>query len=223
MVARLDEPRTEPQSVALVRAQQLDLARVEAELVQPAQPLFQPEALVAREHLLVRQLGPQPVVARDHLLRELERVLVADVEQLAVEVLARDREIVRPLPVGELLVHLGRLGVDEVGGELAGVAAEERVRQRAVAPEEPGEVQAHEQLRERVEQEIERRRENRARQHEPVRQRVVEVTREQHRLLARPRALTTPTASTAGRPSSASARSSRYSRCARRGGSSFSA
>jgi hypothetical protein len=45
---------------------------------------------------------------------------------------------VHALAFGELLVQLGRLRVDEVRGELAGVATEERVRERAVAPEEPG-------------------------------------------------------------------------------------
>ena len=46
-------------------------------------------------------------------------------------------------------------------------------------------MQAHEQLRERVEQQVERRGEDGTRQHEPVRQRVLEVAREQHRLVAR--------------------------------------
>jgi hypothetical protein len=45
-----------------------------------------------------------------------------------------------------------RLRVDEVRGERARVAAEERVRERAVAPEEAGEVQPDQQLAERVEQ-----------------------------------------------------------------------
>ncbi len=84
---------------------------------------------MAREDLLVRQLAPEPLVAREHLLDELERVLVTDVEQLAVQVLTRDLEVVRPLPVAQLLVQLGGLGVDEVRGEPAGVAAEERVRE----------------------------------------------------------------------------------------------
>ena len=89
------------------------------------------------------------------------------------------------LPVRELLVQLAGLRVDEIRGEPARVAPEERVRQRAVAPEEARKVQAHEQLGERVEQQVERRGEDRARQHEAVRQRVLEVPREQHRFLAR--------------------------------------
>jgi len=93
-------------------------------------------------------------------------------------------KVVPPLSVGELLVHLGGLGVDEVCGELTSVAPEERVRQRAVAPEEPGQVEAHEQARERVEQQVERRGQDGPREHEPVWQRVVEVARHQHRLRA---------------------------------------
>ena len=49
-------------------------------------------------------------------------------------------------------MQLAGLGVDEVRGERAGIAAEERVRERAVAPEEPAEVQADEELGDRVEQ-----------------------------------------------------------------------
>ena len=43
------------------------------------------------------------------------------------------------------VVELAGLGVDQVRGEGAGVAAEERVRQRDVAPEEADDVQPHEQ------------------------------------------------------------------------------
>ena len=44
------------------------------------------------------------------------------------------------------------LGVDEVGGEGAGVPPEQGVGQRAVAPGEAGEVQPHDQHRERVDE-----------------------------------------------------------------------
>ena len=63
-----------------------------------------------------------------------------------------DLEVVRALPVGQPRVQLAGLGVDEVGGERAGVAAEQRVRQRAVAPVEAGQVQPDEQPGQRVEQ-----------------------------------------------------------------------
>ena len=49
-------------------------------------------------------------------------------------------------------MELTRLGIDEIGGERARVTAEERVRERAVAPEEAAEVEADEELGARVEQ-----------------------------------------------------------------------
>ena len=59
-----------------------------------------------------------------------------EVEQLAEDVDAGDVEVVLALPVGELLVQLAGLGVDEVRRERAGVTPEQRVGQGAVLPEE---------------------------------------------------------------------------------------
>ena len=76
-----------------------------------------------------------------------------EVEELAGDVDACDLEVVLALAVREAaLVELARLGIDEVGGERARVATEQRVRQRHVAPEEPDDVQPHEQHGERVDQ-----------------------------------------------------------------------
>ena len=63
----------------------------------------------------------------------------------------------------------------------AGVAAEQRVRQRAVAPEEAGQVEPHEQADEGVEQAVAevRDRQPAPRQQRAVRQRVVEVAGDQ--------------------------------------------
>ena len=58
------------------------------------------------------------------------------------------------LPVAQLRMEIARLGIDQVGRERAGIAPEERVGERAVAPEEAREVDAHEQLGERVEQAV---------------------------------------------------------------------
>ena len=55
-------------------------------------------------------------------------------------------------PGVRLGVQLSGFGVHEVGGELAGVAPKQRVRQGDVAPIEADEVQAHEQQRERVDE-----------------------------------------------------------------------
>ena len=53
-------------------------------------------------------------------------------------------------------MEIAGLGIDQVGRERAGIAPEERVGERAVAPEEAREVDAHEQLGERVEQALRR-------------------------------------------------------------------
>ena len=79
-------------------------------------------------------------------------------------------------------MQLAGLGVDEVGGERAGIAPEERVRERAVAPEEAAEVEPDEQLRARVEQAAAQVGHAAAREERPERQRVVEVARDQDRL-----------------------------------------
>ena len=83
------------------------------------------------------------------------------------------------LAVGEPLVQLARLGIHHVRGQRAGVAAEKQVRERAVAPEEADEVQADERLDERVEERVLRGRADPAREHEPVRERELEVARDQ--------------------------------------------
>ena len=79
-------------------------------------------------------------------------------------------------------MELAGLGVDEVGGERARIAAEERVRERAVAPEEAAEVEAHEQLRAGVEQAPAQVGDAAAGEERPERERVVEVARDQDRV-----------------------------------------
>src|SRR4051794_21085694 len=94
--------RLQTQPVSLIGPLQLDLAGVEAELVQAAKPLLEVEALVLGKDLLVSQLVPEPLVRAEHLIDELERLVEAHIEQLAVEVLAREIEVVHALPVGKL-------------------------------------------------------------------------------------------------------------------------
>ncbi len=79
-------------------------------------------------------------------------------------------------------MQLAGLGVDEVGGERAGVAAEERVRERAVAPEEAADVQPREQLGERVQQMRAQVGERGAAEERAVGKRVLEVARDQDRV-----------------------------------------
>ena len=117
-----------------------------------------------RERLLVGERRPQRAVRRHDAVGDRDRVDAAleasagfEVHDLARDVRARDVEVVRALTGGEpALVQLAGLGIHEVRGEGAGVAAEERVRQRHVAPEEADVVQAHEQHRERVDEAIRR-------------------------------------------------------------------
>ena len=106
-----------------------------------------------------------------------------EVEQLAGDVDPGDLEVVLALAVGEpALVELAGLGVDEVGRERAGVAAEQRVRERHVAPEEPHDVQPHEQHRERVDEAGRGVGPKRLREQRPVGQREPQVPRDEHGL-----------------------------------------
>ena len=84
VVAGLDDARVQPQPVVAVLAgDELELVDVEAELVQPVQPLVDPVAGVVAEDLLARQLVPQRLVARDELGRRLLRRELALATELA--------------------------------------------------------------------------------------------------------------------------------------------
>ena len=135
------------------------------------------------------QLVPERLVARDQVGGRLLRSQLAfaaelgfHVGELARDVLLRDHEVVAALPVGEVRMQLARLGVDEVRRERAGVAAEERVRERAVAPEEPAEVKADEELGARVEQPPAQIGHAATCEEGPERERVVEVAGDQDRV-----------------------------------------
>ena len=137
--------------------------------------------------LLAGQLVPQRVVAAGDLLGHLDRVDVGrqqpaglQVEQLAADPLEGKLDVVRALAVGQRRVQLGGLGVDQVGGERAGVEPEQRVRQRAVAPHEAGQVQPGQQLDHRVEQLVGRLPAARVGEQRPVGDRVVEEPGDQH-------------------------------------------
>ena len=189
MVAGLDDVRVEGEPVAARRRLELELVDVEAEAVEPVQALGELVALVGAEGLVARQLAPERGVAGDDLVSRLVGVEVrrqtdlgVDVEQLADNVRLRDVEVVGSLAVGELRVQLAGLRVDEVGGERAGVAAEERVRERAVAPEEAAEMEAREELGERVQGVRAEIGDRRAGEERAVGQRVLEVPRDQDRV-----------------------------------------
>ena len=75
-MAGLDHVRVEPEPVAVGRRVELDLLHVEAEGVQPVQPLVELEPLVGAERLLACELAPERLVAGDHVGSGLVRVEV---------------------------------------------------------------------------------------------------------------------------------------------------
>ncbi len=95
---------------------------------------------------------PQAAVAVDDALRHLDGVgdllevaAGLEVHQLAGDVDPGDLQVVLPLARAQRRAQLAGLGVDEVGGERAGVAAEQGVGQGHVTPPEAGEVQPDEE------------------------------------------------------------------------------
>ena len=139
-----------------------NLVRVEAELVEPAQAVGDPVALLLGfQDLLAGQLLPQRLVPAPELLGDLQRLHVGreqlarlQVEQLAVEPLDGEFHVPLPLPVGQLRMLLAGLRVDQVRLQRARVVPEQGVGQRAVAPEKARQVQPDQQLDQRVEQPV---------------------------------------------------------------------
>ena len=160
VVARLDDVRVEPEPVAVGRRLDLDLLDVEAELVQPVQPLVELEPLVRgrtspRASARSRARGSGATTSSPSSSGSTSSgspTSASTSSSSPIDVRPRDVEVVLALAVGQLAVQLTRLRVDEVGGERARVAPEERVRERAVAPEEAAEMQAREELGERVQE-----------------------------------------------------------------------
>ena len=183
VVVRLGDLGAHAQPGLVVRGDQLDLAGAEAEVVEPLEPLEHPEALLlGRDELLAGELVPEGLVLGADAHGQLDRVDVVgqearglDVQQLRADAVDGQVDVVRPLPVGEGRVPLDGLGVDQVGGHGAGVRAEERVRQRRVAPEDAVEVQPHEQPDHRVDELLGRVLAARRREQVAVGDRVVEV------------------------------------------------
>ena len=137
-----------------------ELANVEAQLVEAldalphAPPLAHVEGLRPREHL------PQVGVAGHDAIADLNRVDAGlqersglEVHEFADDVRPGDVDVVQPLALRQSLrVELTGLGVDQISGEGARVAPEERVGQRDIPPVEAEQVQAHEQDRQSVDQ-----------------------------------------------------------------------
>ncbi len=143
----------------------------------------------AVELLDVGQLGPQfAVAALDGLHQNqwvqglVEQAAGLQVAELTVEVGAGDGEVVLPLAIGQLVVQLTGLGVDQVRGEGAGVASEQRVGQRHVAPEETDQVQPSQQHDHGVDQPVDRVLAYAAAEQRAVGQRELQVAGDQDRV-----------------------------------------
>ena len=165
------------------------LADVETEGVQPVHAFGDAPGLVDGERLLVGEGAPQRVVRRHQAVGDGDGIHTAfepttglEVHDLAGDVGAGDVEVVCALARSETVaVQFARLGVDEVRGELARVAAEQRVRQRHVAPVEPHVVQAHEQDGQGVDQARGRVRTQDLGEQRAVRERELQVRGDQRR------------------------------------------
>ena len=189
MVPRVDDLRLDLHGRAADVGRDVELADVEAQVVEAVDACLHAPPLAVAERLGLGEGAPQlavPLGERvadrdgvDVLLEELARL---QVHELADDVDAGDLEVVLALPLRERVVQVARLGVDEVRGERLGVAPEQRVREGHVTPVEADEVQAHEQHRERVDEArggvgLQRLAEQRA-----VRQRELQVLGDEHGL-----------------------------------------
>ena len=112
----------------------------------------------------------------------LEEAAGLEVHQLAGDVDPGDLQVVLALAGAERRAQLAGLGVDEVCGEGAGVAAEQGVRERDVAPPEAGQVQPDQQHRERVDEPLRRVGPQRLAVERAVGQRVLQVPGQEARV-----------------------------------------
>ncbi len=189
-MARLGHPGPDPQPVPVGGADQLDLIGVKAEVVQAAQPFGDAVPLVLRvDDDVLCEGGPQPLVPLGDLFGKVERFDVGwqelgggQVEELPTHPFEGELDVVLPLAVAEGWVQFARLGVHEDGLQRAGVQPEQRVRQRAVPPEEAGKVQSHEELDEGVKEPVGRAGPVGVRVQRAVRRRVLEEVGAQDRV-----------------------------------------
>lgn len=189
MVARVDDLGHEADRVAVRGVLDLHLGHVETEVVQAADPAFYVVVLAGRVDRGPGQLVPQAAVAGADLHAELDRVDGGvqrpgrlQVQQLPADVDAGEVEVVVPLPGAELRMQVTGLGIHEIRGEGARVPPEEGVGQRAVAPGEPGQMQAHQEHRERVHQPVHGGRAHGRLEHRAIRHRAAQVPGDQDAL-----------------------------------------
>ena len=189
MVSRVDDLGLQTHGAAADVGNDVQLRDVEAELVEALDAPGDAPAVVDVECLPAGQLRPQTVVPFDHLLRGgdgvdavVEQPAGLQVHQLAGDVDLGVGEVVASLAATELRLQFAGLGVDEIGGERASVAPEQRVGQRAVSPEEPNQVQPHQQDHEGVDQPVDCVAAHHPGEEGPVRQRVMQMPSDQYRV-----------------------------------------
>ncbi|CAH0327428.1 hypothetical protein SRABI128_06095 [Microbacterium sp. Bi128] len=148
----VDDLRLELDGRAVLRGLDRVFLDVEPQLVEPPDPGGHAPAFPDLKRFLCRQLGPPPPVAVHdqlagghgvHLL--LDQAAVEEVHEFPGDVDAGDFEVVLALAGGQIRVQFAGLGIDQVGGERAGVAAEQGVGERDVAPVEADQVQPDQQ------------------------------------------------------------------------------
>jgi hypothetical protein len=159
VMALLDQRRLHRERAPVAIDRQL--LDVESELVDAPYPLLDPPAVVEVDRVDPRQLVPQLLVPHPQALGDCDRVdLVGDPPardqfvQAAGHVLDGDVDVVGPHPVTDRRVTFGRLGIDQIGHHRAGITTPQDVRQRAVAPVDAFEVQAHQQHDPRIHQPV---------------------------------------------------------------------
>ena len=114
--------------------------------------------------------------------RLIQQTPSLEVAELSIEVGARNREVVLTLPVGQAIMQLAGLSVDQVRGERTGVAPEQGVRQRDVTPQEAVQMQPHQQDDHGVDQSVDGVLAYAAIEQRPVRQGELEMPSDQNRV-----------------------------------------
>ena len=160
---RVHHLRLDPNPPAVLVGDDLKLVDVEAQLVQAFDVLVHPPLFVREERGLSGERVPQGRVLRDQPVPDVDGVVILgkvarrlQIHELADDVRACHVDVIQPLALGDPVVDLARLGVDEVCGEFPGVAPEQRIGKGNVAPEESEEVKPHEQNRKGPDEPVDR-------------------------------------------------------------------
>ncbi len=189
VIAVFDDPRDVAQLPVSGIADDVHFLDVEAEFVQPFEALFDAKRLADGEVGGGRQLIPQAGVPLLEQLRDLPWIDAGsqtsaglEIEQTARDILGGDLEVEGALAVTEFFVVLPGLHVDDICRECSGISAEQSVRQGAVPPEEPGEVQANQQARHCIEHPLAevRNRQPATGQQRAIGDGIVQVTSDEH-------------------------------------------